>query len=59
MSRFRLTAYVSDSVAERLAIACKRPGANRSKLVDRALDRFLAGGAVRGTTYLLCAVSTL
>ena len=43
MSRFRLTAYVSHSVAERLAIASKRKGFNRSKLVDRALDKFLAG----------------
>jgi hypothetical protein len=41
MSKFRLTVYLSASVADRLAIACKRPGANRSKLVDRALDQFL------------------
>jgi hypothetical protein len=43
MSKFRLTVYLSASVADRLAIACKRPGANRSKLVDRALDQFLGG----------------
>lgn len=48
MSRFRLTAYVSDSVAERLAIASKRKGFNRSKIVDRALDRFLAGDGSQG-----------
>jgi hypothetical protein len=48
MSRFRLTAYVSDPVAERLAIACKRKGANRSKIVDRALDRFLSGDGSQG-----------
>lgn len=41
MSKLRLTVYLSASVADRLAIACKRPGANRSKLVDRALDQFL------------------
>jgi len=41
MSKFRLTVYLSASVADRLAIACKRPGANRSRLVDRALDQFL------------------
>jgi hypothetical protein len=48
MSRFRLTAYVSDSVAERLAMASKRKGFNRSKIVDRALDRFLAGDGSQG-----------
>jgi hypothetical protein len=48
MSRFRLTAYVSDSVAERLAMASKRKGFNRSKIVDRALDRFLAGDSSQG-----------
>jgi hypothetical protein len=49
MSRFRLTAYVSDSVAERLAMASKRKGFNRSKIVDRALDRFLAGDGSQGS----------
>jgi hypothetical protein len=48
MTRFRLTAYVSDSVAERLAMASKRKGFNRSKIVDRALDRFLAGDGSQG-----------
>lgn len=48
MSRFRLTAYVSDSVADRLAIACKRKGANRSKIVDRALDKFLGSDGSQG-----------
>jgi hypothetical protein len=48
MSRFRLTAYVSDSVAERLAMASKRKGFNRSKIVDRALDRFLSGDGSQG-----------
>jgi hypothetical protein len=48
MSRFRLTAYVSYSVADRLAIASKRKGFNRSKLVDRALDKFLAGDGSQG-----------
>jgi hypothetical protein len=41
MSKPRLTVYLSDSVADRLALACKRPGANKSKLVDSALDRYL------------------
>ena len=48
MSRFRLTAYVSESVAERLAMASKRKGFNRSKLVDRALDKFLAVDGSQG-----------
>ena len=37
----RLSAYLSDHVAERLAMAAKRPGANKSAIVDKALDRFL------------------
>jgi hypothetical protein len=41
MSKPRLTVYLSDSVADRLTLACKRPGANKSKLVDSALDRYL------------------
>ena len=49
MSKPRLTVYLSDSVADRLAIACKRPGANKSKLVDRALDRFLASDGSGGS----------
>ena len=49
MSKPRLTVYLSDSVADRLAIACKRPGANKSKLVDRALDRFLASDDSKGS----------
>jgi hypothetical protein len=53
MSRFRLTSYVSDSVAERLAIAAKRKGFNRSKIVDRALDRFLAGEGSQGNDGLM------
>jgi hypothetical protein len=48
MSKARLTVYLSDSVSDRLAIACKRPGANKSKLVDRALDRFMASEANGG-----------
>jgi len=38
----RLSAYLSDHVAERLAMAAKRPGANKSAIVDKALDRFLS-----------------
>jgi hypothetical protein len=37
----KLSAYVSDSVATRLELAAKRPGANKSAIVDAALDRFL------------------
>ena len=37
----RLSIYLTDSVAERLQIAAKRPGANKSAIVDKALDRFL------------------
>ena len=42
MTKPRLTAYLSHSVAERLNLACKRPGANKSALVDKALDRLLS-----------------
>jgi len=41
MTKPRLTAYLSRSVADRLDLACKRPGANKSALVDKALDRLL------------------
>ncbi|WP_426413439.1 CopG family transcriptional regulator [Bradyrhizobium ganzhouense] len=37
----KLSAYVSESVAQRLELAAKRPGANKSAIVDAALDRFL------------------
>lgn len=37
----KLSAYVSDGVAERLELAAKRPGTNKSAIVDAALDRFL------------------
>ena len=37
----KLSVYLSDHVAERLALAAKRPGTNRSAIVDVALDRFL------------------
>jgi hypothetical protein len=37
----KLSVYLSDSVAERLAQAAKRPGTNKSAIVDTALDRFL------------------
>jgi hypothetical protein len=37
----KLSVYLSDHVAERLALAAKRPGANKSTIVDTALDRFL------------------
>ena len=37
----KLSVYLSDHVAERLALAAKRPGANKSAIVDAALDRFL------------------
>ena len=37
----KLSVYLSDSVADRLALASRRPGANKSAIVDAALDRFL------------------
>lgn len=37
----KLSVYLSDHVAERLAMAAKRPGSNKSAIVDAALDRFL------------------
>jgi hypothetical protein len=37
----KLSVYLSDHVAERLALAAHRPGTNKSAIVDAALDRFL------------------
>jgi hypothetical protein len=37
----KLSVYLSDHVADRLALAAKRPGTNRSAIVNAALDRFL------------------
>lgn len=37
----KLSVYLSDNVAARLALAAKRPGINKSAIVDTALDRFL------------------
>jgi hypothetical protein len=37
----KLSIYLSDNVADRLALAARRPGANKSAIVDSALDRFL------------------
>ncbi|MCK1515613.1 CopG family transcriptional regulator [Bradyrhizobium sp. 190] len=37
----KLSAYVSDSVAQRLELAARRPGTNKSAIVEAALDRFL------------------
>jgi hypothetical protein len=37
----KLSAYISDSVAQRLELAAKRPGTNKSAIIDAALDRFL------------------
>jgi hypothetical protein len=41
MTKPRLTVYLSRSVSDRLELACKRPGSNKSALVDKALDRLL------------------
>jgi hypothetical protein len=41
-SKPRLTVYVTRPVADCLALACKRPGASASNIVDAALDRFLS-----------------
>jgi predicted DNA-binding protein len=37
----KLSVYLSDHLAERLALAAKRPGGNKSAIVEAALDRFL------------------
>jgi predicted transcriptional regulator len=41
MMKPKLSIYLSDHVSERLCLAAKRPGTNRSAIVDAALDRFL------------------
>ena len=38
----KLSVYLSDRVAERLALAAKRPGATKSAIIDAAVDRFLS-----------------
>jgi hypothetical protein len=37
----RISVQLSDQVAERLEVAAKRPGANKTAIVEAALDRFL------------------
>jgi len=37
----RVTFYLSDKLVERLALAAGRPGANKSAIVETALNRFL------------------
>lgn len=37
----KVSVYLSDSVVQRLRMAAKRPGGNKSAIVDAALDRFL------------------
>src|SRR6266576_1479264 len=37
----KISVYLSDSVSQRLTLASCRPGANKSAVVDAALDRFL------------------
>jgi hypothetical protein len=37
----RINVYLEDHVAAQLALLCKRPGANKSRIVSDALDRFL------------------
>jgi hypothetical protein len=37
----KLSIYLSDPVAKRLTLAAKRPGGNKSAIVDAALDRYL------------------
>jgi hypothetical protein len=37
----KLSFYLSDNIAKRLALAASRPGTNKSAIVDAALDRFL------------------
>ncbi|HPR06549.1 MAG TPA: hypothetical protein PLI17_07955 [Denitromonas sp.] len=37
----RINVYLEDHVAKQLALLCKRPGANKSRIVSDALDQFL------------------
>ena len=37
----RINVYLEDHVAAQLALLCKRPGANKSRIVSDALDQFL------------------
>lgn len=36
----RINVYLEDHVATQLTLVCKRPGANKSRIVNDALDRF-------------------
>lgn len=42
MTKHRLTVYLTEHIADRLQVAAKRPGANKSTIVHAALDRFLS-----------------
>jgi hypothetical protein len=53
MTKPRVTAYVAQSLADRLDQVCKRPGANKSALVEKALERFLNADRDRESDALL------
>lgn len=49
----KISAYLSDGVARQLALASRRPGTNKSAIVDAALDRFLNPDRDKGEAALL------
>jgi hypothetical protein len=40
-SKVKLTVYVSHAIADRLDLACKVPGRNKSKFTEKALEQML------------------
>ena len=49
----RLNVYLEDHIAEQVALVSKRPGTNKSRIVNDALDRFFNPGREETTTKAL------
>jgi hypothetical protein len=66
-AKVKLTVYVSHSIADRLDLACKVPGRNKSKFTEKALEHLLDpeqvlakdGGVSRGLQQVTKAVSQI
>ena len=66
-AKVKLTVYVSHAIADRLDLACKVPGRNKSKFTEKALEHMLDpeqvlakdGGVSRGLQQVTKAVSQI
>ena len=54
----KISVRLSEEIVERLEAAAQRPGANKTTILEAALDRFLDPGAETLTTPRCCAAST-